>query len=1336
MGSAGSNDTQPVSQSIFDSLIKQHRSLRDNGHPTDTQADDSTTLRTLHEGDTGHINLLADFSDDKSDQNYIAGDADDANSKVDESSPPHFHVSKFPESQRFLTKTPATAKKSQGVFNDPTTTPSMSKRPIAPDLGSSGGLMALSQVFKATQAPSSPLPDGPQSDNLTDRPSPNIPIQQRPLGNPLRSSPSRTPRSNLRRGLTEPLDYITMEESQRKRERAMQERRARSAQDLSSDQFDEEFNKPSSFIERRNQQRKIDEETHQALARISARASLSPGKNGRRRPPFRSSSKGEHSGKEHFDGTSTPLASEETEGSTVPINDNCSEEETEREDDTVIVTSQPQRVFPPSEEDKENHDSFSHPKANTMISAHERLSQVLEHQGGHALPQTPPAHDHRAGLDHSPIARSDWEVIVRDSQASPNKRNGDERRHLQSSQRQVLGSQGSDVEKIPSSPLANASAQSSQTKQPVFHGEEDTSANSMQKHTPRVSFSGEISSANNAPAHSQALSQGDPRPSDEAARPSSIPSRIANTPLSKQHDMTIPETSISGSSPTRVESELSTATTGSRLQAVQEEVDLPTPRHKKVWAQEDFLTSETSMTPVRPMASRESRRQKMFSSPSGKSIKTMSDILLEKSPQVSTNNLDETFDILSKEDHEFRRMIGPGSPSPLKRRRMNNNQGLSPSQPTKLRSSEVPPSVPTESSDKNNQSPASMHQDDPEFQPKVVRRHRARPTRRGESLWQVEGSPQVSKSAARNPRPRSGEHRPESDPGENGKDTMPLQAVANDYQQPRTPPEGGSSAPALPEVRAESLAGRRDSRIAEETEADDHTSSEVPTQVLEETIRAPNRILAHWIGKDRGYYPGLFVGCVTVNGELRYNVEFADGDRPVAVAPGFVKRLELRVGDLVKLRVNNRRKGPFVVRGFANRIDADVLSSPDGAGGHFVTDVYGYATVILAEDPRKNLSRNDQSQASPTFEAPLENIYFDTNLWKRLNDRSFTPDAKPDLSAIRTRTPQRHILATGTPESRRSRSFFLKHTGLFAGMVFAVSFVNQDDVKYRITKLISENGGTILTDGFEELFEFPSSVPSVTLRKPGDQRLSQSSGHEPVHFRVTLDAQSLGFACLIADKHSRRVKYMQALALNVPCLSGRWVEDCVRQNRIVDWQSYLLPAGESKYLYGAIRSRTLPPIEAEKARFVDMVSQRSKLLDRQSVLVVMGRDNVEERRKAYNFLTYALGAIRVERVLDIKTAKAALEEVGPDGEPLWDWVYVNEHEEAAVQAMLAGRAFDRAAGRQTSHSRKRKRAASEAPDTAPSGTTASGAGNGKKVKIVTNEIICQSLILGRMYEDA
>lgn len=1320
MVSAGSGDTQPVSQSIFDSLIKQHESVLENGLPADTETDEPTTLRTLHEGDTGHINLVADFSDDKSDPNYIPGDAEDANSKVDESSPSNFQVTKFPESQRFIAKTPATAKKSQDVYNDPLITPSMPKCPIAPNLGSSGGLMALSQVFKATQAPSSPLPDGPQSDILTDRPSPNIPIQHHPLGSRLRSSPTRTPRSNLRRGLTEPLDYITMEESQCKRERALQERRVRSAQDPSSDQFDEEFNKPSSLIERRNRQRKIDEETHQALASISARASPNPSKNGRRRPPFLSSSKGDHSGKEGFNGTSTPPVSEETEGSTVPINDNCSEEETEREEETLVVTSQPQRTFPPSEEDKENHDSFTNPKMSTMIIAHERLSQVLEHPVDDALPQTPPAHNRRAGLDHSSNAKSDHDVIVRDSQPSPNSRNIDERRRLQSSQRRALGSQGSDVEKIPSSPLSNGRTQSSQAKQPAFHEEEKTS-------TQRIPFSGEISSADNAPALPLSVQ----RASDEAARQSSIPSRIANTPISKQQDVAVPETSIPGSSPTRLESEVSAAIAGSRPQAVQEEVDLPTPRHKKVWAQEDFLSSETRMTPTRSMGSRTTRRQKMFSSPSGKSIKTMSDILLEKSPQVNTSNWDETFDILSKEDHEFRRMIGQGSPSPLKRIRMNNNRGSSPPQTSRLRNSEVPPPVPTEQPDGNNQSSTSTHQDDAEFQPKVVRRHRAKSVRRGESLWQVEGSPQVSRSAARKPTAQTEKHRPEADPDEittHGKD-VPLQLVAHDSQPSVTPSEGVQGDTAQQEVRAEIVAHRHDSRVAEETEANNQALAEVPTEVSQETVRAPNRILAHWIGKDRGYYPGLFVGCVTANGELRYNIEFVDGDRPVAVAPGFVKRLELRIGDLVKLRVNNRRKGPFVVRGFANRVDADVLSNPDGAGGNVVTDVYGYATVILAEDPRKNLSRDDQSQPSQAFEAPLENIYFDTSLWKRLNDRSFTPDVEHDLAANRTRTPQRHILTTGTPDSRRSRSFYLKHTGLFAAMVFAVSFVNQDDVKYRITKLISENGGTILADGFEELFEFPSNVPSVSLGKPGE-RLSQQSAPEPVHFRIAGDAQYLGFACLIADKHSRRVKYMQALALNVPCLSGRWVEDCVRQNRIVDWQSYLLPAGESKYLYGAIRSRTLPPIEADKARFVDMVSQRSKLLDGQSVLVVMGRDNVEERRKAYNFLTYALGATRVERVLDIKSAKAALEEVGPDGEPVWDWVYVNEHEEGAVQAMLAGRATEKTTGRQASYGRKRKRAVSEAPDTAFS------AGGGKKVKIVTNEIICQSLILGRMYEEA
>ena len=46
-------------------------------------------------------------------------------------------------------------------------------------------------------------------------------------------------------------------------------------------------------------------------------------------------------------------------------------------------------------------------------------------------------------------------------------------------------------------------------------------------------------------------------------------------------------------------------------------------------------------------------------------------------------------------------------------------------------------------------------------------------------------------------------------------------------------------------------------------------------------------------------------------------------------------------------------------------------------------------------------------------------------------------------------------------------------------------------------------------------------------------------------------ARNMGFTALIADCASRRAKYMQALALDLPCVHFRWVADCVKEKRVL-----------------------------------------------------------------------------------------------------------------------------------------------------------------------------------------
>ncbi|XP_061594545.1 TP53-binding protein 1 isoform X2 [Cololabis saira] len=48
---------------------------------------------------------------------------------------------------------------------------------------------------------------------------------------------------------------------------------------------------------------------------------------------------------------------------------------------------------------------------------------------------------------------------------------------------------------------------------------------------------------------------------------------------------------------------------------------------------------------------------------------------------------------------------------------------------------------------------------------------------------------------------------------------------------------------------------------------------------------------------------------------------------------------------------------------------------------------------------------------------------------------------------------------------------------------------------------------------------------------------------------------------LIADQHCRTRKYLLCLSSGVPCVSHIWVRDCCKENKLLNYRNYLLPAG-------------------------------------------------------------------------------------------------------------------------------------------------------------------------------
>ncbi|KAK1981017.1 hypothetical protein LZ30DRAFT_721591 [Colletotrichum cereale] len=337
-----------------------------------------------------------------------------------------------------------------------------------------------------------------------------------------------------------------------------------------------------------------------------------------------------------------------------------------------------------------------------------------------------------------------------------------------------------------------------------------------------------------------------------------------------------------------------------------------------------------------------------------------------------------------------------------------------------------------------------------------------------------------------------------------------------------------------------------------------------------------------------------------------------------------------------------------------------------------------------------------------------------------------------------TRSPsvngfENSVIHASKTTARGSRLSILSHgskdnigkPSIFAGMAFAISFQSKKDGEKsdryenrlgqsrEIEKMIVQSGGYLLSNGFDELFE-PNALGSRAT-SPASEVKDDSA------LTLTPFAQTMGFTALIADGHSRKVKYMQALALGLPCISDRWVATCVAKGSVVDWLPYLLCAGQSTFLRDAIRSRYLAPYSAIEARLVDIIERRPKMLEGSKILLVMKKSRAEEKKMPYVFLAHVLGAT-LSRAYSVDEAKETLKHRELIGDS-FDWVYVDENT-GSEEGLFSPEPQPTKASKS---SKKRKRANAPVADEA--------ARPPKRIRTLSNELVIQSLILGRMIEE-
>ncbi len=1328
-GSQSQGDTQPVSQWVYEEFTnwgtaqRATRGTSDlNGNALNDQGDAS---HSIQQGQTGHVDLLGIFEQPshiglngpvEEDQD---GEDIDPLSQVSD-----LHADILAGSRTFQQpKTPASQsrkrKRGSEVQSQRAQTPSLPANPFAGHVTNTDGLMDPSQLFRATQALTSPLTNIVHSDGLSERPSPDIHNLPRPSTAATTSSPTRLSRSGLVRAVTEPqTTYVSMKESQEARERLQQAMKAE--QHLSLDELsDDGFGSADTQLRRRLNQKRINMEARAQFAGVTAKSELMARGRGRGRGGRTRTTLSRTPIRENGREASAPvLISDNTPPE--DVQGNVTEDETEREDDVDV--SDEDEVDELCEDNKENVEV-----PMTISRAHHSTSQVISSQ---PTPSHRRLRKRKAGSQNKKAAllRSSPEILrsqsaprptgegtqtdaVADSQPSPplarNKQNSaasrlpgftesqsslDARILVPQSQSSVFSKINSPSDTIAQRQIEKASSQGIINASPKLRNSQKKKDIDGHGRQTKVQASGE---AARDPFQTERSS--DPPPALEPASHRSYPPSTHTRQLkSPEAHRMIGRASVSQESPYDSSNLIPSPRTTPKF------ASQPTSSYSMAGQSRPstlFETAQEHLSPS-PLKSSSKRLQQKPQSQQGsptrsKRPRTIGEIVADPSPPDELGDVDVNINILSNEDVEFQRALSGSSPigPASKRRRGGRGIALPITEPetTKLLSlpqSPLPPPssavsaitpIPT-SSEGDIRSPAAS-----------ISIRRLSKKQENQSL-KAGFRPSLNRmpAAAGADVPKPGREQPATDLRKQPQNTDPTPSVQHQ---------------------------------------DVPVSHSMIEDLSRQPVTAPNRVFAHFNGTTPAYHPATCLQVVG-NEDPRYTVRFDDGTVDTITAYS-IKRLELRQGDLVKVDIPGSRNKIYVVEGMRDQqrpANPPDPATPSRRGSAISTndpafpevDVYGFATVLVS--PKRRGSINDNLSECSQIAVPIAHLYLTQTMWASFKDRLYTHISNKSQTLTGLQTPSEWPSTPSTPLSRtrraktsvlaQSRSMTAAssygNVGLFRNMAFSITNVDRLEDSERIKTYISANGGTILEKGFDELFHIPPLARTTATKEANDDPL----------FELISAAKNLGFTCLIADRYCRRAKFVQALALGIPCLATRWITDCVAKQQVLPWGPYLLPSGESSFLGGAVRSRVLQLFPTETTTLSEIIGKRPKMLDNCSVLLIMEKGQ-EETMRQHPLITHALGASKIARAINEDAAAKAVGDASALGEP-WDWVFSYDKEKA-VEERLFG----------MNQTRKKRKRGTE-------GEVLEVAGRREKrgrTKVVGNEFVIQSLILGMLIEE-
>lgn len=1339
--SQSEGDTQPVSQSVYKELAsrrtEQLAAREESGDKEDISLEEGPALRSLHGGETGHVDLLGAFEqpslvdNEHADEDHKNDDTDPLSQALD------VRADLFPESKRFKQpKTPATngKKRKRGVgmeSQEDATSPSLPVNPFAGGTGSMDGMMGPSQLFEATQALTSPLAHVVPSDGLSERPSPDMHVLQRPsTAGPL-SSPANASRFRTIRAVTEPqTTYVSMKQSQEARERYLQSLKA--TEILSPDELsDDDFGSADTQLRRRSKQKRIDAEAKTQFASLKARASpVTPG-HGRTRPGLTKETPSMAATRQDGKKASEPVLISDD----APMEDtqeNVTEDETEREEE--VQAEDFDDVDELAEENKENVEvprtisRISHVSSQVVTSQSTPSNRNTRNAKGgsqtcRVVQVAGSSQDTRPQEPVKVIDGTTQPDAVADSQTSQGRAKSDLNSNAQGAKE--VSRPRSSLDSAVLVPLSQSS-QVVQAPTSTAGGTEFNGSSANPQSSPQ-----RLKSANNIANLSRELMPGSLRiegPSGvfrglgPAARPRQEPpasSAPHSNPVEGQYlqvKSPVPaRSSIPETSPSLKETHVQNESRGDLSNSIPSPTATPKSASKAASSHSvteqsrpsTFFETAQEQLPESPPRSRPQRVQKASpgkqTSPMKKRLsRTISEIAADPTPPDTVGDVDVDINILTNEDIEFQNAISSSSPVGPVRKRRRGRQGLvlqvAYQEPNKL-----PPAPRSPLLQSFNSEPPGSSAISP------ITPH---PTYEAERSSSV-----MRKSAIIQQAPTKDDMtlEPKDPPAAKLPGTTPTTSVSKNA--------GPSTAPKVAST-PQTVTAKDTSVPPQLPDLQTNVSSTNQGPRNPHPMTALNRVFAHFNGSNPAYHPATCLEMMSGN-DPRYRVRFEDGTIDVISGYG-IKRLELRPGDVVKVDLPGARKLNYVVEGMQDQHVSSVArdpATPSRRGRTAPTkdsafpevDVYGNATVLMSPKQRQSVG-GDQPESSQ-IAVPLVLVYLTQTMWTAFKDRQYTHSSNKSQTTNSLQTPSEQPSTPSTPSSRTRRvkssglgqaySATVGHKtgdGLFQNMAFAVTNIDRADENERIKYCITTNGGNILSTGLDELYHIPALSRTTS---PADLNADTA-------FCLTPAAKDIGFTCLIADKHCRTAKFIQALALGIPCLSTRWITHCVAKQRLLPWAPYLLPSGESSFLGGAVRSRVLQPFDVEKATLSDIVEHRPRMLNDASVLIIMEKGQ-EKSMQQHPLIAHALGARKISRAISDASAAKAVADAHALGEP-WDWVFSYDKEREIEEKLFGG----------NSTSKKRKRGR---------GSECRCLGTERKTRVVGNEFVIQSLILGMLLED-